>query len=136
MTDEPTLKDLFRVMNEMRGELRGEINDLRDEISELRGGMDGLRGEVKDLRGELRATKRDLGEDIDGINARMTADKASIDEMLAGLRQDLSRHSTITKSTLDSHTARFRTVDGKLDELKDQGRTIVQRLDRAHVPAE
>ena len=129
MTDpsEPTLQDLFRVMNEMRSELRGEMSELRD-------GMESLRGEVKDLRGELRAAKRDLGEDIDGINARMTADKASIDEMLAGLRQDLSRHSTITKSTLDSHTARFRTVDGKLDELKDQGRTIVQRLDRAHVP--
>lgn len=88
MTDpeEPTLRNLFRVMNEMRG-----------EMSEFR------------------------GEDIVGINARMTADKASMDEMLAGLRLDLSRHSTITKCSLESHTVRFRTFDGKLDELKDQG---------------
>lgn len=127
MTDpqEPTIKDLFRVMN-----------DMRSEMGDMRGGIDNLRGDVSELRGELRATKRDLGQDIDAINARMTADKASTDELIAGVRQDLSRHSTVTKSTLDGHTARFRTIDSKLDELKDQTKSIVERLDRAHVPAE
>jgi hypothetical protein len=58
-------------------------------------------------------------------------------EELAVLRKDVNRHTTTTKSILDSHTARFRTIDGKLNELKDQGRAIIDRLDRAGVvPAE
>ncbi len=127
---EPTLNDLFRVLNGMRD----EVSELRRGIKELRCEVSGIRDEVKSLRDEFRDARHDFGQDFDVIKARMTVDKASLDEILTSLHRDLSRHSTITKSTLDSHTARFRTVDGKLDELKDQGRTIVQRLDRAHVP--
>lgn len=122
MTDEPTIQDVFRVVNDMR--------------TEVRAGLESMRADIADLRGELRAAKRDLGEDIDAVNARMTADKASTDELLAGIRQDLSRHSTVTKSALDGHTARFRTIDSKLNELKDQTKAIIERLDRAHIPAE
>lgn len=122
MTDEPTIQDVFRVVNDMR--------------TEVRAGLESMRADIADLRGELRAAKRDLGEDIDAVNARMTADKASTDELLAGIRQDLSRHSTVAKSALDGHTARFRTIDSKLNELKDQTKAIIERLDRAHIPAE
>ena len=79
--------------------------------------MNGIRDDIGSLRGEFRDARRDFGQDFDVIKARMTADEASIDEMLVGLRQDLSRHSTITKSTLDRHTARFRPVDGKLRQV-------------------
>ena len=139
MADDPekdTLQGMFRLLGEMKTE------------------MVGLRDDVTSLRGELRAAKKDLGEEIDGLAARMTTDKASIDGQLGGLRQELnilkqeqnalrdefSRHVTSTKSIQDSHTARFRTLGERLDKLSDQNKegikAIIDRLDRAFVPAE
>lgn len=128
MTDDPekdTLQGIFRLLGEMKAE------------------MTALRNEMTGMRGELRAAKNDLGEEIDGLAARLTADKASIDGQMGGLRQDLnvlrddfSRHATSTKSILDSHTARFRTFGNRFDEMSDQNKAIIDRLDRAFVPAE
>ncbi|MEM9441537.1 MAG: hypothetical protein AAF950_18615 [Pseudomonadota bacterium] len=132
MADDPekdTLQSMFRLLREVKTE------------------MVGLREDVAGLRGELRAAKKDLGEEIDGLAARLTADKASVDGQLGGLRQDLnvlrddfSRHATSTKSIQDSHTARFRTLGERLDKLADQNKegmkAIIDRLDRAFVPAE
>lgn len=89
MTDSenPTLKDLFRLMNDMRGEMRSELDQ---------------------LRGELRDAKRSLGQDIDGVNASVTAMKA----------------------TVDGHTARFRDMAARFDGVNDKLRHIAERLDK------
>ena len=146
MADDPekdTLQGMFRLLGEMKTE------------------MVGLRDDVTGLRGELRSAKKDLGEEIDGLAARMTTDKASLDGQLGGLRQELNilkqeqnalrqeqnalrddfgRHAASTKSIQDSHTARFRTLGERLDKLSDQNKegmkAIIDRLDRAFVPAE
>lgn len=66
-----------------------------------------LRPEFDQICGELRAAKRDLGQQIDALAARMTVMQTTQVNMQA---------------TLDAHTAQLRA--------------IMDRLDRASVPAE
>jgi rubrerythrin len=92
-SEQKTLQDLFRVVNEIRAEIRTNFDQ---------------------VRGELRDAKRTLGQDIDGVNASLTA----------------------LKATVDGHTARFRDMSARFDDLSDKLRRIEERLDHAHIPAE
>ena len=110
--------------------------------------LDLLQPKFEHLEGEIRSRTKALGEDIDAINARLTADKASVDEQFNGvrqeisglrqdqngLRQDISRLGTATKAQLDSHTSRFRAIGERLDGIEAGQEKIVKALDRAGIP--
>ena len=126
----------------------GKPIDLAGEVTKRV--LEALKPEFEQLRGEVRSAKRELGEEIDAINARATADKASLDEQLNsvrqeisglrqdqnGIRQDISRLATTSKAQLDSHTARLRSLAEKANYIEELVRAVIDRLDRANVPAE
>lgn len=121
--EETTLADVLAAIQAVDNKFDG----LRQEVSELKTGQE-------QLKGELRAAKKDLGQDIDSMNASMTALQASMN----GLGQSfngLSQSFLGLKATSDAHTARLRDVDVRITEVRDELQGLNTRLDRAKIPA-
>lgn len=76
--------------------------------------LEALKPEFEQMRGEIRATKRELGLEIDAMSARVTA----------------------IGTAVDGFSTRHRDMGEKFDKLSDQMRQVIGRLDCAHVPAE
>ena len=109
-SEQKTLQDLFRVMNDMRGEvrdLRGEVNtrfeDLRSEMN--------TRFDKQD--DEIAAIRKVLDEDT-----ATSKEVAAMGDKIAMVQADLT------------------TVKDLARETAGQQRRLQSRLDRAHLPAE
>lgn len=137
--EDATIVGLSRLITEMHAEMRGT----RDDINSLRGEVAGLREEIASLRGELRAFKRDVGQDISALNARVTANQATIDNKLNLVRQeiiDLSRESAqranATQALTDASGARITGISLALERVKDEILAIKRSLERAEASIE
>lgn len=72
MTDhQPTLQDLFRVVNEMRGELRADIRELKVRMSSLEERMTGVQRDL--ARFEIATHERFdvIQQGLDRIDERL-----------------------------------------------------------------
>jgi hypothetical protein len=88
-----------------------EPTSMADEVTKRV--LEALKPEFDQLRGEIRAAKRDLGQDIDAVNANLTA----------------------VKAVVDGHTARFRDIGSRFDDVGDRLRRIEDHLP-GYMPAE
>lgn len=85
--DQQTLQDLFRVINDMRGEMCGEIGELR---SEMNARFDATDAKIDMVRDELKGETQAIREVVDTLASQ---------EDFAGLDRKISAVSADTQAT-------------------------------------
>jgi hypothetical protein len=94
----PTIETVPERINEMRGELLGEINGVRGEMNGMRGEMNGMRSEIS---GEIRKLRAEMQVGFDRIESIASGTRAEFLTLRADfreLKQALGEHIPALKS--------------------------------------
>ena len=85
----PTIETVLERINEMRVEMRGEINGMRGELKEVRGE---LGNEINKLRaemsGEINGIRAELSREIKSLRAEMQVGFDRIESIAIGTRAE------------------------------------------------